>query len=55
MGNKESQALNWWNSLKEREKNLLIELLYKLDLEQYLKVNDNTGEYLDFIDNEGEE
>lgn len=35
---------NWWNSLREKEKEVLIELLYQLDLEEYVQQN-KKGEY----------
>ena len=35
---------NWWESLTAKEKDVLIELLYKLNLDEYVKKN-KKGEY----------
>ena len=39
------KIVNWWDNLSEKEKNLLIELLWNLDLEDYIKT-DKEGKYI---------
>jgi hypothetical protein len=48
MGNKLGQALSWWQYLSEEEQNILIELLYKLDLPEYVEM-DGDGKVLKII------
>ncbi len=38
----------WWNRLSDREQNILIDLLYDLDLAEYVKIDDE-GRYIDRI------
>lgn len=38
--------LSWWNKLSENEQNLLIELLYDLDLQDYF-VMDKDGNLIE--------
>lgn len=38
----------WWDSLKEKEKNVLIELLYNMDLKDFVET-DAGGNYIKLI------
>jgi hypothetical protein len=42
------QALTWWNYLEMEEQDILIELLYKLDLKDYVEMNED-GKILKII------
>ena len=42
------QALSWWNYLEQEEQDILIELLYKLDLPEYVEM-DSDGRILKII------
>jgi len=42
------EVLLWWQRLEEKEQNILIELLHKLDLKDYVRM-DADGNILEMI------
>ena len=43
------KALNWFKDLTDKERSVLVELLYSLDLNQYLEI-DKEGKYIKLLD-----
>lgn len=39
MGNNTAQAISWFETLSENEQDILIELLYNLDLQEYVNMD----------------
>ena len=40
------EVSKWWEDLGNNEKNVLINFLYSLELQEYIKINKN-GEYIE--------
>jgi hypothetical protein len=48
LGEKKAVALSWWSRLDEKEQDKLIELLYSLDLQDFVEM-DKDGNIIDYI------